>query len=155
MNVVVVAGERIAVLEVSPDRGTGAVMHADRTTWAIERLPGAGEWWVRDADGAELAMVARTTLVRERFLLHLRDEPVEVRRVSSAWRRRWSVVDGVGRELLEVTQRPLTRSVHDLRRRSGDVPAELPLVVGWVLALATSDPMPAVRRRVWTGRVTP
>jgi hypothetical protein len=149
-NIVISGGTRLAVLEVGPDRARGAVHHADRRRWTFQRPPAATEWWISDDAGASLGTVARTTLVRERFALEIAGTAAEVVPVSKPWRRRWSVIDGAGREIIEVVQRPYSRTVHDLWLRSGDVPPDLPLVVAWVVALATSDRMPETRRARWT-----
>jgi len=150
MNVVVVAGIRVAELEVCPGRRTGSVRQADRTHWTIEQPPGASEWWVADGSGKPVATLERPGLFGERFAIDLDEAAYRVLPRGGGWRRRWSIVDDRGRELLEVLQRPLARSVHDLRRRSGDVPQELPLLAAWALALATSAPMPDTRRPRWT-----
>jgi hypothetical protein len=143
-------GRRIAVLEVDGNRDRGAVHHADRTRWTFQRPPGASEWWIADDHGEPMGTVARTNLLRERFTLEVGDAAVRIVPVSKPWQRRWSVVDAAGREIIEVVQRPLSRTVHDLFLRSGDVQAELPLVVAWTIALTTSVRIPETRRRSWT-----
>ena len=148
---VVVDGRRVAVLEVQPDRDLGAIHHADRRRWQIERPPAASEWWVSDRDGNPIATILRAGWLGERFELHLDDLTVTVIPCGS-WRRRWRVVDAEARDLLSVTQRPLRRPIHDLRRRSGDVPDTLPWLVAWCLALATTSPPAATRRPRWTSR---
>lgn len=148
---VVVDGRRVGVLEVQPDRDLGAIHHADRRWWQVERPPAASEWWVSASDGTPVATILRTSLVGERFELQLDDLTVTVAPCGS-WRRRWQVIDDRARELLSVTQRPLRRPIHDLRRRSGDVPDALPWLVAWCLALATTSPPAATRRPRWTSR---
>ena len=143
-------GHRIAVLEVGAGRERGAVHHADRRRWTFQRPPGASEWWIADDAGRPLGTVARINLLRERFSLEIAGTSVEVLPLSKPWRRRWSIVDEAGREVIEVRQRPFSRTVHDLSLRSGDVPAELPLAVAWVVALATSDRVEVSRRPPWT-----
>lgn len=149
-NIVISGGHRIAVLEVGPGRARGAVHHADRTRWNFQRPPGATEWWISDDAGEPLGTVARTSLVRERFTVEIRDAAAEVVPVSKPWRRHWSVVDDTEREVIEVVQRPYSRPVHDLLLRSGDVPADLPLAIAWIVALATSDRIAETRRPRWT-----
>lgn len=150
MNVIVVAGTRVAELEVCPGRRTGSIRQADRTRWTLEQPPGASEWWVADSAGSPVATLERPSLFGERFTIHLHGTAYRVLPLGGAWRRRWSIADDRERELLEARQRPFARSVHDLWRRSGDVPQELPLLAAWALALATSAPMPATRRPRWT-----
>jgi hypothetical protein len=150
MNVIVVAGTRVAELEVCPGRHTGSVRQADGTRWTLEQPPGASEWWVAGEDGEPIATLEHPSLFGERFTVQIAVASYRIVPCGSAWRRRWRVVDDQDRELLDVVQRPLARSVHDLRRRSGDVPQELPMLVAWTLALATSAPMPETRRPRWT-----
>jgi hypothetical protein len=151
-NIVISAGQRIAVLEVDGSRDRGAVHHADRTRWTFQRPPGAGEWWIVDDTGEPLGTVARTNLVRERFTLEIAGAHVTIVPLSKPWQRRWSVLDEGGREVIEVVQRPVSRTVHDLSLRSGDVPAELPLAVAWTVALSTSVRITEARRRRWSLR---
>jgi len=151
-NIVISGGRRIAVLEVSGTRDRGAVHHADRTRWSLQRPPGATEWWIVDDAGEPLGTLARTNLVRERFTLEIAGTNVTLVPLSKPWQRRWSVVDAADRELIEVVQRPLSRTVHDLLLRSGDVPAELPLAVAWTVALATSIRISEVRGARWSLR---
>lgn len=149
-TIVLVGGTRIAVLEVGPGRDSGAVHHANRRQWTVQRPPGATEWWVADDDGAPLATVGRRTLVRERFTIGLGEQTLELVPIGTPWRRHWSVVDQADREVMELLQRPLSRTVHDLMARSGDLPPESPLLVAWVLAMATSDRLAEPRRPRWT-----
>jgi hypothetical protein len=151
-NIVISGGRRIAVLEVDGTRERGAVHHADRTRWSLQRPPGASEWWIADDLDQPLGTLARTNLVRERFTLEIAGAEVRIVPVSSPWQRRWSVVDGGDRQIIEVIQRPLSRTVHDLLLRSGDVPAELPLAVAWTVALATSTRISASHRTRWSLR---
>lgn len=148
-NIVISDGRRIAVLEVDGTRERGAVHRADRSRWSLQRPPGASEWWIADDAGVPLGTVARTNLVRERFTLEIAGTVVQVVPLSKPWRRRWSVVDAQGHELIEVLQRPYSRTVHDLWLRSGDVPPELPLVVAWTIALVTTDRVTEARRTRW------
>jgi hypothetical protein len=150
MNIAVVGGVRVAKLEVCRGRRAGSVEHADRTRWTFEQPPGVAEWWVSNADGSPLATLRRVGLLGERFLGRLGDADFQVVPRSSVWRRRWSIVDDQRRELLEIVQRPLSRPVHDLYGRSGDIPADLPLLAAWLVGLATSAPMPETRRPRWT-----
>ncbi len=150
MNVAVVGGVRVAELEVCPGRRTGSIWQADRTTWRLEQPPGSAEWWVNDAAGGPIATLERPAVFGERFWVHLDGCSYRIRPQSNAWRRRWSVLDEQDRELLEIVQRPLSRPVHDLRVRSGDVPRELSLLSAWLLSLVTSAPMPDTRHPRWT-----
>jgi hypothetical protein len=145
-SIVLVGAQRIAVLEVGPGRESGAVHLANRTRWQVRRLPGASEWWLSDDAGDVFGTIVRTTLLRERFTLELGSDRLDVLPTSKPWRRHWSVLDAEGREIMELLQRPLSRTVHDLFTRSGDLPRELPLMVAWVAALATSDPLVQTRR---------
>jgi hypothetical protein len=151
-NIVISDGRRIAVLEVDGSRDRGAVHHADRTRWSLHRPPGASEWWIVDDLGRPLGTLARTNLVRERFTLEIAGAEVGIVPLSSPWKRRWSVVDHADRQIIEVIQRPLSRTVHDLLLRSGDVPAELPLAVAWAVALATSARVSGEGRARWSLR---
>ncbi len=150
-HVVVVDETRVAVLEVQPDRDVGAIHHADRRRWQVERPPAASEWWVSDPDGRPVATIVRTGLIGERFEVQL-DELTAIVTPRGGWRRRWRVTDAEDRDLLSLTQRPLRRPIHDLVRRSGDVPEPLPWLVAWCLALATTAPPAATRRPRWTSR---
>jgi hypothetical protein len=151
-SIVISEGHRIAVLEVDGSREYGAVHHADRTRWTFQRPPGASEWWVGDDAGIPLGTIARTTLVREHFTVDIAGTTVQVVPLSKPWRRRWSVIDAAEHEVIEVVQRPFSRTVHDLMLRSGDVPAELPLAVAWTVALATSTRVTAASRSRWSLR---
>lgn len=151
-NIVISDGRRIAVLEVDGPRERGAVHHPDRTRWNLHRPPGASEWWIVDDLDQPLGTLARTNLVRERFTLEIAGTEARIVPLSSPWQRRWSVVDDADRQIIEVIQRPLSRTVHDLLLRSGDVPAELPLAVAWTVALATSTRVSASRRTRWSLR---
>lgn len=150
MNVAVVGGRRVAELEVCPGRRTGSIRQPDHTIWVLEHPPGSAEWWVSDAAGGPVATLERPAVFGERFRVHLDGCAYRTSPRGSAWRRRWSILDEQDRELLEIVQRPLSRPVHDLYVRSGDVPPELPLLCAWLLSLATSAPMPDTRRPRWT-----
>lgn len=164
-SIVLARGHRVAVLDVGLGNDTGAIDLADRTRFTLERPPGSSEWWVTDTDGREVATLRRCTLIGERFAIRL--EPVcsgspqgradqvdptgfEVTASGRPWRRRWEVRDEVGRGLIEVVQRRCARSVHDLYPRAGDLPAQLPLFVAWLLASVSHPPLTATRRGRWT-----
>ncbi|MFO7864192.1 MAG: hypothetical protein R6U85_09350, partial [Salinivirgaceae bacterium] len=126
-------GTRIADLEVAGDHSGGVLRHEDGWRWVVEHPPGSGEWWLRDGDGRLVATAARHAPVGERCEVEL----TEVGRfvvvpTGRWWTRRWSVRDTGERVVLEVVQRPVTRPVHDVVLRSGDLPTELVWVVAWL-----------------------
>lgn len=148
-NIVMAASRRLAVLEVGPGRDSGVVTHAGGERWSLQRPPAASEWWMARDGGQALGAVARTSPLREHFELDIVGLHATIVPVSRLWRRHWSVVDSSGRELVEVRQRPFSRTVHDVMVRSGDVPSELPMTVAWVVALVTSGRIAVTRRSRW------
>lgn len=149
LTVVVRDGRRLADVEVAPDHHSGTIRHEEGWTWQIEHPPGSGEWWVRDGDRS-VATAARHAPVGERGVVVLADgSRFAVVPTGRFWTRRWSVRDAGERVLLEVTQRPVTRPVHDLRIRSGDLPRELSWVVVWLLAERLSRGQATTRRSRW------
>jgi hypothetical protein len=152
-HLVVAAGRRLAVLEVHADRGEGEIRRVGAPGWRLERPPGALEWWISDDDGRPVGTLTREGLFAERFLVELEPDAFETRRRGTFWRRRWRVVDRVaGRTVVEVVQRFWSRPVHEVRRRSGDVPEALPWAIAWLVAWTTTDPVATTRRPRWTVR---
>ena len=150
MTVVVHDGLRVCDLEVATGHAGGTIHHLDGWQRRISHPPASGEWWVADDTGAPRATVTRTAPLGERYDVevagaHHRIEPVGRR----WWRRRWSVRDADGREVLTVTQRLFTRPVHDLEPRAGDLPEDLVWVVAWLLAERLSRGQAATRRPRW------
>jgi len=150
LTVVVRGGEHVADLEVAADHSGGAVRHADGWRWTVEHPPGSGEWWLRDEHGHLVATAARHAPVGERFEVEL-DEGGRFAVVPTGrWRtRRWTVRDAAERDVLEVVQRPVTRPIHDLVVRSGDLPPDLAWVVAWLLAERLSRGQATTRRSRW------
>ncbi|MFP4148538.1 MAG: hypothetical protein ACLFUG_06885 [Nitriliruptoraceae bacterium] len=149
LTVIVRDGRHVADVEVAPDHGSGSIRHEDGWSWRIEHPPGSGEWWLADGD-RPVATAARHAPVGERFALELAGGGrFVVVPTGRWWTRRWSVHDDEERVVLEVRQRPLTRPVHDLVLRSGDLPPELPWVVAWVLAERLSRRQATTRRSRW------
>lgn len=150
LTVVVRDGARIADLEVSSDHAGGAVRHENGWRWRIEHPPGSGEWWLRDDQGGLVATAARHAPVGERCEVELADGGCfTVVPTGRWWIRRWSVRDEDERVVLEVVQRSVTRPVHDLVLRSGDLPPELAWVVAWLLAERLSRGQATTRRSRW------
>jgi hypothetical protein len=150
LTVVVRDGQRIAELEVAADHSGGRIRHEDGWRWHIEHPPGSGEWWVRDEAGRTIASVARHAPVGERCDVELTDGGRFVVVPDGRWwTRSWSVRDPADRVVLEVVQRPVTRPVHDLHGRSGDLPQVLPWVIAWLLAERLSRGQATTRRTRW------
>jgi hypothetical protein len=150
LTVVVRDGTRIADLEVSGDHSGGTLRHEDGWCWRVEHPPGSGEWWLRDDHGQLVATAARHAPVEERCEVELTDAGCfAVVPTGRWWTRRWSVRDVDERVVLEVVQRPVTRPVHDVLLRSGDLPSELVWVVSWLLAERLSRGQATTRRARW------
>ncbi len=149
LTMVVHGGQRVCDLEVAVDHSGGAIRHVEGWGWRVSHPPASGEWWLVDDDGSPRAIIARNSPVGERFHLELGDSAFDVAPVGRWWRRRWAVCDGEERTVLEVVQRPLTRPIHDLHLRSGDLPAELAFVVAWLLAARTTRGLSPTRRPRW------
>ncbi len=149
LTVVVHDGRRVCDLEVAVDHTGGAIHHAQGWTWQVDHPPASGEWWMVDDDTTPRATITRHRPIGEHFHLEMGDRAFDVTPVGRWWRRRWAVSDRDERTVLEVVQRPLTRPVHDLHVRSGDLPAELAFVVAWLLAARTSRGLSPTRRPRW------
>jgi hypothetical protein len=149
-TVVVRAGHRVADLEVAAGHTGGRLRHEDGWRWRIEHPPGSGEWWVRDELDRLVATAAQHAPIGGRWAVELSDGGrFVVVPTGRWWTRRWSVRDPDQRVVLEVLQRPLTRPVHDLVLRSGDLPPALPWVVAWLLAERLSRGQASTRRSRW------
>lgn len=150
LTVVVRDGRRVADIEVTAGRTGGRIRHEDGWEWRIEHPPGSEEWWLRDEAERLVATAARHAPVGERCDLALADgDRYTIVPVGRWWTRRWSVRDAADREVLEVVQRRVTRPVHDLAPRSGDLPRELAWVVAWLLAERLSRGQATTRRSRW------
>jgi len=146
LTMVVHDGRRVCDLEVSIDGASGAIRHVDGWVVRVSHPPASGEWWLTDAEDRPCATVTRSSPVGERFRLELGAEAFDVAPVGRWWRRRWVVCDADGRTVVEVVQRLLTRPVHDLHLRSGDLPGELAFVVAWLLAARMTRGLRPTRR---------
>lgn len=146
MTMVVHDGRRVCDLEVDDDRTGGAICHIDGWELHVIHPPASAEWWLADGDGDIRASVTRNGPVGERFHVEVAGAAYDVAPVGRWWRRRWAVCDPEERTVIEVVQRLLTRPVHDLRVRSGDLPAELSFVVAWLLAERTGRGVGPTRR---------
>jgi hypothetical protein len=135
-------------------RSGGAIRHVEGWALQVNHPPASGEWWLVDDDGRPRATVSRNRPVGERFHLEVGGVGFDLASVGRWWRRRWAVCDGEERPVVEVVQRLLTRPVHDLHVRSGDLPSELAFVVAWLLAERTSRGLSPTRRPRY-GAATP
>lgn len=150
LTVVVRDGQRVADLEVGADHRGGSLVHADGWCWQVAHPPGSGEWWLSNGDGAVVATATRHAPVGERFEVELADGTrYLVTPVGRWWTRRWRVRDEGDRAVLEVNQRRVTRPVHDVVQRAGDLPGELVWVVAWLLAERLSRGQARTRRPRW------
>ncbi len=150
MTVVVHDGRRVCDLEVATDHTGGTIRHLDGWTRRVLQPPASGQWWVLDAAGTERGVVTRTASLGERFDLEVAGDRHRIEPVGRRWwRRRWSVRDADDREVLTATQRLLTRPVHDLEPRAGDLPGDLVWVVAWLLAERCSRGQSATRHPRW------
>jgi hypothetical protein len=154
LTVVVHDGRRVCDLEVAVDGSGGAIRHVDGWGLQVNHPPASGEWWLVDGDGRPRATINRNRPVGERFHLEVGDAGFDLAPVGRWWRRRWAVCDTEERSVVEVVQRLLTRPVHDLHVRSGDLPPELAFVVAWLLAERTSRGLNPTRRPRY-GAATP
>lgn len=148
-TVVVHDGQRVCDLEVAVANDGGAIRHADGWGLRVTHPPASGEWWLADDHGVARAIVTRNSPVGERFRIEVAGQIFDVAPVGRWWRRRWAVLDAEERTVIEASQRLLTRPVHDLRVRSGDLPAELIWVVAWLLAERTTTGLASTRRPRW------
>jgi hypothetical protein len=149
-TVVVQDAKRVADLEVGAGQTGGRLRHEDGWRWRIEHPPGSGEWWIRDEADRLVATATRAAPIGERRAIELADGGrFVVVPTGRWWTRRWSVRDADDRVVLEVAQRPLTRPVHDLTLRSGDLPPALAWVVAWLLAERLSRGQATTRRSRW------
>ena len=148
-TVVVHDGQRVCDLDVAVEHDGGAVRHADGWGLQVSHPPASGEWWVVDGGGMPCATVTRNSPVGERFHIDVAGETFDVAPVGRWWRRRWSVFDVDEHTVIEVHQRLLTRPVHDVSVRSGDLPVALVWVVAWLLAERTTRGLATTRHPRW------
>lgn len=149
-SIVLAGGRRLAVLEVGSHRETGTIVLTDGSRYELERPPGTAEWWFHGPGLRATGTLLRSRPLTEHFRIYLDGLDLEVTRVDRGWRRRWDVVDGEHRTLVQVVQRRLARPVHDVQVRSGDLPPALPWVVAWTVALVAAPPVVPTRRPPWT-----
>lgn len=149
MTAVLSAGQLVCELEVSGGGSVGSARLRDGRTWTVTQPPASAEWWVLNSDGEVTATVLRRRAFGPRVGICCGGEPFELVAVGGGWRRRWEIRDRGGEVVLGVTQRLVTRSVHELRIHRGDLPGELVWIAAWWLAARTSRDIAATRRPRW------
>ena len=129
----------IATLLVAPTRDRGEVRQATGEVWSVVR--DARDFRFHAAPGRLLAVATKPSMIRERFDLDLAvlGRELSVQPVRPWWRR-WRIADQ--RETVGTVERQrLPLGCHELRLpRATVAPDELSVVVGWLVALVSTDP---------------
>ncbi|MEX2549254.1 MAG: hypothetical protein WD638_03425 [Nitriliruptoraceae bacterium] len=151
LTAVLLAGRLVCELEVGGGGTQGSARLRGGREWSLTHPPGSGEWWVLDPDAHVIGTITRRHALGDAARIACGEEVFDLVPVGGWWRRRWEVRDQERHVVVTVTQRVLTRPIHDLRLRVGDLPAALPWVVAWWLAARTSRGVATTRRPRWDG----
>lgn len=140
-------------LEVSPDRDGGWVVPRDGDGWQVA-WQGRTLRFTRSTGGV-VATAHKPSLFRERFELDGAALPlvggIEVASTRRWWRR-WRLTAPDGTRIGRVERGRWPGRTHELVLRGTGDPVELAAVVGWLVALVTTDPPSGLRRLGDRGR---